>query len=76
MSATVVIRPLAGGTDAASILDALDIALGAPGDRLGNGRRYSIEGVADRAAAVAHLELQLDRISATWPAHVAIHGIA
>jgi hypothetical protein len=76
MSATVVIRPLVGGTDSASILDALDLALGAPGDRLGNGRRYSIEGVADRAAAVAQLQMHLDRISSSWREHVAIHGIA
>jgi hypothetical protein len=76
VATTVVIRALTSGTDSAQILDALDKALGVPGDQLSNGRRYSIDGVSNRSAAVEMLEAQLDRINSTWGTHVAIHGIA
>ena len=75
MSTTVVIRQLTTGSEAARILDALDSAVDAPSDKLSNGRRYSIDEVTNRVAAVAYLEAHLDRISTTWPTHVTIHGI-
>jgi hypothetical protein len=72
-----VIRPLPDATEATSILDALDVALGAPGDPLKNGRRYTVSTrtQTDRATAVATLKAELDRINATWPNHVAIRGL-
>jgi hypothetical protein len=76
VATTVVIRQLTSGAESTRILDALDAVLDTPSDRLSNGRRYSIEDVASRAAAVAHIEAHLDRISSRWPTHVAIHGIA
>jgi hypothetical protein len=76
VAATVVIRQLTPGTESTRILDALDAALDAPSDKLSNGRRYSIDDVTNRVAAVEHLEGHLDRISGSWRSHVAIHGIA
>ncbi|MEA2426694.1 MAG: hypothetical protein QOF37_322 [Thermoleophilaceae bacterium] len=75
MATTVVIRQLTSGTESARILDALDSAVDSPSDKLSNGRRYSIDDVTNRVAAVAYLEAHLDRISTTWPSHVTIHGI-
>jgi hypothetical protein len=76
MAATVVVRQLTSGSEAARILDELDAAIEAPSDRLSTGRRYSFDGVADREVAIALLESELDRIDGAWPTHVAIHGVA
>jgi hypothetical protein len=78
MAATVVIRKLTNDIEATRILDALDEAVDLPSDRLSSGRRYTLAGRTqpDRAAAVATLEAELDKISPTWRIHVAIHGIA
>jgi hypothetical protein len=76
MSMTVVIREITTGPEAARILDELDEAVEYPGDRLSNGRRYSLYAVNERATAVAALEAELDRISSDWQDHVAIHAIA
>lgn len=75
---TVVIRYLDDSAEAKRILDALDSAMETPGDPLSTGRRYTLtqRTQSDRATAVATLKTELDRISASWPEHVAIHGIA
>jgi hypothetical protein len=78
VATTVVIREIKSGSEATRILDALDEAVDLPSDKLSNGRRYTISGRPDmkRAGAVAELEAALDRISDTWPKHVAIRAIA
>ena len=74
---TVVVRKVTSGTEAERILDALDAAIDLPSDRLSNGRRYTFRAreQADRADAVSSLKEELDKISTTWPTHVAIHAI-
>jgi hypothetical protein len=75
---TVVVRKITNGTEAERILIALDGAVDLPSDRLSNGRRYTFRErkQVHRAAAVATVEAELDKISGTWPSHVAIHRIA
>jgi hypothetical protein len=75
---TVVVRQITNGAEATRILDALDAAVDLPSDKLSTGRRYMLAArtQTDRAAAVAELEAELDRISDTWSEHVAIRGIA
>jgi hypothetical protein len=74
---TVVIRQLTNGIEATRILDALDEVVDLPSDRLSNGRRYTLSGrqQSDRASAVATLEAELNKISGTWPIHVAIRAL-
>jgi hypothetical protein len=76
-TATVVVRQLTNGTEAARILDALDAAVDLPSDRLSNGRRYTLRErtQTDRAGFVSTLEAELDKISDSWPIHVTIRGI-
>lgn len=76
-STTVVIRYLEDSAEATRILDALDTEMEIPGDPLSTGRRYTLtqRTQSDRATAVATLKEKLDGISASWPEHVAIHGI-
>lgn len=76
---TVVVRQITNGdAEASRILDALDAAVDLPSDRLSTGRRYMLAArtQTDRAAAVAELKAELDRISDTWSKHVAIRGLA
>jgi hypothetical protein len=75
---TVVVRQITDGAEATRILDALDEAVDLPSDKLSTGRRYMLSArtQTDRAAAVAELEAELDRISDTWSEHVVIRGIA
>ena len=74
---TVVVRKVTSGTEADRILDALDAAVDLPSDRLSNGRRYTLRArqQADRSDAVVSLKAELDKISPTWPIHVAIRGV-
>jgi hypothetical protein len=74
---TVVVRQLTNGTEATRILDALDAAIEYPSDHLSNGRRYTLSArmPLDRKLATALLEVELDKISGTWPTHVSIAGL-
>jgi hypothetical protein len=75
---TVVVRHRTDSAEATRLLDALDAVLETPGDKLSSGRRYAFSSrtQTDRAAAVALLKAELDRISDGWSTHVEIHGIA
>ena len=74
---TVVVRTRSSGNECERIMDALDTAVGLPGDRLSCGRRYTVRArqQMDRARAVATLEAELDKISPTWSTHLTIRGI-